>query len=199
MGALMQGVGSIAGAAKGSLLTGAVGTGLDAASQLAGGVGQSQQYAYQAQVAVNNAAITRSNEAAALTAGQAEESNSKLRAGALIGEQLAAQGANGLDVNVGSPSNVRQATATVGAMDAAMIHYNAARQAFGLESEAGNFETQAALDRSAASNATKVGATKAFSTILSGATALSSKWAGYKSTGALASGGAKGAYTVDAN
>ena len=78
-------------------------------------------------------------------------------------------------------------------MDAAMIHYNAARAAYGLSTEAGNYDAQAAADRMAASNAKSSGISKAAMSLISGATAVSAKYSAYKQlfpTGAL--GGSSG-------
>lgn len=180
MGALTGGMGTAAQAAQSSIQWGAAGTALSALGALSAGKGQAQQYMYQSQVATNNAAITRQNESAGLVAGGYEESANKLATGQLIAGQKAAQAANGLDVNVGSPVAVRDSAATLGAMDAATIHFNAARAAYGLESEAGNLDAQSSLYKAAAKGAKTAGLAKAASTIISGASSLSSKWDQYK-------------------
>lgn len=182
MGALMGTAGQ---AAQGSLTSGLLSTGLNALGDLSSGYGQAQQYNYQAAIAQNNAAITRQNEDASLTAGQYEESQSKLRTGQTIGAQLAAQAGNGVDVNVGSPATVRASTATTGALDAAMIHYNAARQAYGLETQAANYDSQASAVRMAASTAKASGWSKAAMSLISGSTAVSAKYSSYLNSGAI--------------
>lgn len=187
MGALTQGLGTAGQAAGASLTSGVLSTGLAALGSLSTGFGQAQQFNYQAQVAQNNATISKENEGAALAAGQTEESQSKLRTGQLISSQKAAQASNGIDVNVGSPAAVRESTATVGAMDAALIHFNAARQAYGLANQASNFSAQAAADQAAASNAKASGISKAALSLISGATSVGAKYSQYKLSGALAS------------
>lgn len=185
MGALAQRLGTAGQAAKGSILQGALGLGLSTVGDISSGIGQAQQYNYMAQVAANNAEIQRQNEQASLASVGYEESAAKLQTTQTIASQKAAQAANGIDVNVGSPVAVRNTTATLGAMDAAALHYNAARQAFGLEADASNLDAQAALDRAAGKNAKAVGFSKAASTLLTGASSLSSKWAQFKYSGAL--------------
>lgn len=187
MGQLAQGFGfTDAGtAAQASLGQGALSVGTGATSDVLGGIGQLEQFNYRGQVAANNAKIERANMEATLAAGQTEESMSKLRTGVLMGAQKAAQGANGVDVRVGSAPEVRQSTANVGAIDAAMIHYNAARAAFGQAAQAANYDAQAQLDRRAGTGALIQGLGKAGSSILSGASSLSAKYAQYLQSGAI--------------
>lgn len=184
MGALLSSFGSVGQAVQGSTALSALGTGVSAAGQLFGGIGQSQQYNYMAQVASNNAAITHANEQAGLVANSIAESEFKTKTGLTIATQKAAQSANGLDINIGSPVAVREATQHIGDIDAAMIHYNASREAFGLETQAANDRAQAGLDSTAAKNAIFKGLYGAGSTILSGASSLNQKWAQYKMSGA---------------
>lgn len=186
MGTLPQGFGftNASSAAQGSMNFGGASTALQGVSDVLSGVGGMEQYNYRAQVAQNNAAVEKSNADAALAAGQAEESNSKLRTGMTMAAQKAAQAANGINVNVGSPAQVRQSTANVGAIDAAMIHYNAARAAFGEQALAANYAAQAKLDRRAGVGALTEGLFKGASSILSGASSLSEKYAQFKLSGA---------------
>lgn len=186
MGILTQGTGygTAAQAGASSINWGTASTGLGATGDFLQGIGQFQQAGYASQVAANNASIARQNAGSALAAGSYEESASKERTGQLIGEQKAAQGANGVDVNVGSPVAVRQSTANVGALDAAMIHYNAARQAFGEDAQANTDEAQSKLDKMAGQNAVYGGLFKAGGTLLSGASSLSSKYAQMQLSGA---------------
>jgi hypothetical protein len=185
MGTLLKGLGSPQVAASASMLSGILGTGQQALADVAGGMGQADQYAYQAAIATNNAATTRANAAAEMAAGGYAESALKMGTGRLRAEQRAAYAANGIDVSLGSPIDIDNSTATLGAMDAAMVHYNAARSAFGLESQAREFEEESSMFRRAATNAKKVGMSKAKQTILSGATSLSSRWSQFKQSGAM--------------
>lgn len=179
----MQGLGQGASApqmAQGSTAWGAVGTGVGAVSNVIQGLGQQQQYNYLAQVASNNAAITRANAQATASAGTVTESYEKARTTAAVAQQKVGQAASGVDVNVGSPVASREATQTVGNLDAAMIHYNTARSVYGLESEAGQYDAQAGLDKLAGRNSVLSGIAKAGTTVLGGAQSLSGKWAQYR-------------------
>lgn len=180
MGALMNGFGSAGQAAAASLVWGGVGTGISAVGDISSAAGQAQQYNYMAQVAANNAQIMRSNQDAAASAGSFQESSAKLQTGQTVGAQRAAQSADGIDVNVGSPAAVRDSTENLGALDAALLHYNTARQVLGLQTEEQNYTAQSELDKRAAKNSLLAGAAKAASTIISGASSLSGKAAAYK-------------------
>ena len=178
------GFGSPTQAAQSSLAYGGAGVGLTAASQLFGGVGSYQQAMFQAQVAQNNAAIMRQNAQMATEAGGYEESVSKLRTGQEVGAERAAQGANNVDVNVGSPAQVRESTQTLGAMDAAMIHYNAAKEAYGYGVEAQTAAAQAQLFKRAAVGGLVAGGLGAGASLLGGGASLASKWAQFRLSGA---------------
>ncbi len=170
--------------ANSALNWGAAATGLDAAGALFSGIGGYKQAAYQASVAANNAKIAGMNAENAMAAGGYAESLQKLKTGQEVGAQLAAQGASGVDVSIGSPAQVRASTEFSGALDAAMIHYNAAKEAFGEKVQQSAFEAQAKLDRMAAYGSFGSGVLKAGSTLLSGASSLSAKAAQFKLSGA---------------
>lgn len=178
MGILAQGFGgSAAQTAQGSLAWGGLGTGIGAVGGLLSGLGGYQEAMYRARVAQNNAVILQQNAAAAQMAGQYEGSASLMRTGKLVGQEKAAQAANGVDVNVGSPAAVRAGTQEIGAMDAAMIHYNAQRQAFAEQTEAAAEKAQARADEAGAVGNLALGGFKAATTLIGGATSLGSKWA----------------------
>lgn len=178
MGILAGGFGgSAAQTAQGALDWGAAGTGIGAAGGLLSGVGGYQESMYRAQVARNNSNILQQNAAAAVQAGQYEGSASLMRTGNVVAQQKVAQAANGVDVNVGSPAAVRQGTEAIGAMDAAMIHYNASRAAFAENTEAAAQTAQAKADESGALGSLALGGFKAANTLIGGATSLGSKWA----------------------
>lgn len=180
MGALPAAAGA-AGAA--STVAGLFGTVLQAGGAYEAGNAQSQMYGYQAQVAANNATIERSNAAQTLAAGNVQESDQKLKTGEIVGSQRAAQASNGLDVNFGSNVDVRNSTQSVGDLDAAMIHYNAARTAYGQKLTANNFQDQAELDTQAAKNSKQAGALKALTTLIGGASSTASKYNQFKLAG----------------
>jgi len=157
--------------AQGSLTRGAVGTGFEAGGDILSGVGGYQQAQYQAKLAGRNAE-------AAQAAGDYAEESSKLRYGALGAQQKADAAARGVSVDSSSVANTLKTTAEIGGLDAAMIHYNAMREAYGLTA-------QAAVDKAAGRNALVGGVLKAGTSFLSGAQSVSDKWLMYQRSGAL--------------
>lgn len=171
----IAGAAGTAGAAAGaSTFAGTLAAGAEAGGSLLGALGSFQQ-AQAASRAASQAAIdTR-------VAGQYEEETSKLKYGALEATQKAEQAANGISVDSGSAEAVRASTRTIGALDAAMIHYNAAKAS-------GNLNYEAATAKAAGVNALVGGGLKAATSLLGGAQSLSSKWDMYKQAGVGSNG-----------
>jgi hypothetical protein len=181
MGTLVQGFGGTPqGAANDSFAFSRASTNLEAGSAALGGVGGYQLANYQAAVAANNAKIAQANAQASLQAGDYETEVSGLKTSQVVGAARAAQGANNIDVNAGSAAAVQESTQKVGAMDAAMIHYNALRQAYGQEVEARSLKAQSQLDQAAGLGALSGGFTKAASTILGGAYSVAGRYANWQ-------------------
>lgn len=153
---------------------------LSAFGDVASGQAQAQQLNYRAQIAKNNAAIQQANASNALAAGNVAESTSKLQTGQAVARERAAQAANGFDVSVGANPATRESTQTVGAMEAANIHYNAARQAYGYSVEAANETAQAGADEQGAGNAEIGGFAKAATTLLGSASSVAAKYRQYQ-------------------
>ena len=65
----------------------------------------------------------------------------------LVGQQKVGFAASGVKSGVGSPANVIEGTATLAAMDAAMLKNNAAREAFGYKIKAIDSRLRASLAR----------------------------------------------------
>lgn len=177
------GMSTAAGAATASLGQGALATDLNMAGDLLSGAGTYQLGMYQAQVAQNNSTIAGYNVNAALAAGGVAEETSKIKTGQLIGEQKAGQGASGLDVNIGSTKAVRDSTQNIGDFDAAVIRYNAARQAYSYGIDQSNYKSQAGLYRDAAWNGLAKGVLDAGTSYLSGSSSLAAKYATYQDAG----------------
>ncbi len=160
---------SAAGLGASAMTAGTAATALSAGGSFLSGVGDAQKALFAAKIAEANAINAR-------RAGQSEEEASKLKYGALEAEQKAAQAANGIQVDSGSAEAVRRSTATIGSLDAAMLHYNALKDSYA-------YRAQAAQDRKQAVMSVVGGALDAGNTILSGSNSLSDKWAAFKYKG----------------
>ena len=183
MGAMLN-FSSAASAAGNSMAFGQQATAFDTAGALMKGLGAFQQASYAAQVASNNAAIQLQNAGAARSAGMEAEEASKLHYGLLEGQQKAAQGANGVDVNVGSPLAVRQTTGKLSEIDAALIHYNTSRQVYSLMTEANADKAQSTLYKDTALGSLFGGIAQAGGTLLSGAASTAARRAAFGLSGA---------------
>jgi len=101
----------------------------------------------------------------AITQGRVEQQISQERTAQLHGEQVAAEAAQGVDVNSGTPAITRQQTAEIGGIDYLTLGNNAAMKALGFKIQGENAATQAGLETSAGFN-------KAGDTLLGGAEQL---------------------------
>ena len=129
---------------------------------------------YQSTIASNNAALAEADAANATSAGNYSAEINNLNTGAKVAKEKVSQAANNIDVNVGSAQDVRDATQKIGDLDTAMIHYNAARAAYGYGQQASNYRTQAGLDKMATGLNLIGGSAKTYSSYLAGAQALAS-------------------------
>jgi len=123
-------------------MTGSVASGI---GDLVEGFGAGRAADYQAQIARNNASISRANAEQAVRAGQAAALAQGLRTRDIVGRTKAAQAASGIDVNSGSALTVQQSERILGMMDAMTIRANAARAAYGYESQAAGDVARAAM------------------------------------------------------
>ena len=160
-------------AAGGGLST--LGTIASIGSAIIGGFGAIQQGRaasasanYNAQVAANNAKIAQQNATWAGQAGEAQAAASEAKTRAAVGATQAAQGASGVDVNSGSASDVRASQAEIGMLDALTIRSNAARQAYGYQTQSASDTAQSKLDKSQAKNDSTAGLIGGGATLLGG-------------------------------
>ncbi len=165
--ATIAGVG-IASQVGGSLL-GAVGSATSGAAQQA-------QYQYLAGVAAVNQQIAKQNAAYATATGEVEAQQSGMATAAQIASTKAQQGASGLDVNRGSAVDVRASEADIGAENQAITRSNAARAAYGFEVEGVQAAAQGQVDIMQGQQAKTAGEFGVASSLLGGATSVSSKW-----------------------
>lgn len=168
----------------------AVSMGMSAAGGLLGASGakqsaaaESEMYQYRAGIAMVNKKIAEQNADYALKVGEQETVRFGMRTRQNIGQIKATQSGSGLDVNTGTAALVRESAHDIARMDMATIRQNAARQAYGHRIEAWQAESEASLLQKASTNAKAAGKINALSSLLSGASSVSSKWTQAKQTG----------------
>ena len=147
-----------------------------AIGQFQSGAAQSQMYKYQAGVAQFNKVIADQNAAYAEQIGEQEAQRYGMQAGQRFGQIKAAQASHGLDINTGSAKDVQDSQRLVTRMDLTQIRSQAAKTAYNYETQGAQFTAQAGLDTAAAANARRAGFVGAASSIMGGASAVSSEW-----------------------
>lgn len=155
-------------------------------SAIIGGAGAIQQgqaaksaAEYNSQVAQNNAKIATQNATWAAQEGEANAGQQGLKTKATVAATLASEGASGVDVNSGSFQNVRSSEKELGTLDALTIRSNAARTAYGYETQATGDIAQSQLDKAQGKNSELSSYLNAGSTVLSGVGNAASKYLDY--------------------
>lgn len=171
------------GVAIASLVAGVAGAGVSAYSAHEAGVASQQQALYQAQVARNNQQIANQYATVELQKGAVLEQEKRQQTAQQESKIRAGVGASGLDVSTGSPLRLQSDTALLGEQDAQTIRNNSQRAAYGYQVQGLNYAGTAGLEDMAASNAARTGALGEWSSIIGGASTVSSRWAGFSNQG----------------
>lgn len=135
------------------------------------------QQGQAAQAAANyRAQIARNMAKHAELVGQAEAQKQGFKTSAILGAQTAAQASSGLDVNTGSPVDIRATAAKMGELDTLTILNNTRQRVWALEN-------QATLDEFSGKQSALEGWLKATGSVLGTASGVSDKWMKFKTTG----------------
>ncbi len=180
-------------ATAGSSVIGAMGASNAAAGKVAQDQSMAAQAAYQSAVARNNAIIaTRNAEHVGMVGYQRAEIQS-MKTAQTVGEQRATFAAHGVDVNSGSPLDVRASTTELGKLDIMTIINDASSKAAGYRAQATNFESDAQLGllkqsgyQTAAKYDETAGDYAVAGSLIGGASSFSDKWLGYQQKGVFA-------------
>lgn len=100
---------------------------------------------YEKQIYETNARLAELQAQDAIRRGEEEAEEYKRRVRQVIGAQRAAFGAQGVDVSFGSPLDIQEETAQLGALDALMIKNNAWREAWGYRVQALDYRRRGEL------------------------------------------------------
>lgn len=145
----------------------ALSTGMQAGGGLMGAVGAYESTAARKGMLATDAKIANWQASQALISGQQQEESSRLQSGALFGKQRAQLAANGVQLGSGSALDLLAGTKFIGNLDAATIHENALRTAWG-------YQTQAAIDQNASQSLSPL--TSGFTTLLGSAGSVANSW-----------------------
>lgn len=163
----------IAGAGIGATAGGSI---LSAFGSLSSGIANSNMYNYQAGVAKLNQQIDAQNAEFAVQTGEQTAQQFGFKAAAQMGQIKVAQASAGFDVRGGSDAQVRASQQKLNSIDLDTIRSGAAKTAYGFTEQGAIAGAQAQLYSMAGSNALWAGAIGAGSSILGGASSVSSEW-----------------------
>ena len=155
---------------------GVAATVVSTAGAFTSGIGQAQQYRYQAQIADQNARLANEQARDSIENTNLEARQRSRQIAQTKGAQIAAMAANGVDLNFGSAVDIQKDTAMIGAEDIAQIYKGGNERTRGFDINAFNYKSQASANRAQASGALMKGIFDGVSTALGGA----SKAAGMK-------------------
>ena len=176
-----------------SLAASAIGAGVGAIGAMSSASAASDAAKYNAEVAQQNQQIATQNATLAGQAGEQEAAQSEQKTRAEVGAIKASQAAGNIDVNSGSAVDVQSSAASLGELNAITIRGNAAKEAYGYETQSTGFANQATLDTSQASSDMTAGEIAAPATLLGGAGSAGLSYAGYLKN---ASGGLNAGFAV---
>jgi hypothetical protein len=148
---------------------------VSAGGQIMSGIGQSQQYRYQANVAEQNKALAEGQAQDSILNTNLEAQRRYREASQMKGAQTAALAANGVDLNFGSAVDVQHDTSMIAAEDVAQIYKGGEARTKGYDISAYNYQAQANADRAKAKGAVTAGIFGAASTALGAASQVAGK------------------------
>lgn len=166
--------------------------GAQALTAIIGSVGDVLGGQSQASAAKYNAAVAQMNKKAALTnaamVGEAGSEQAAIQSQKTRGEVGAIktnQAAGGVSVDSGSAVDTRVSAEELGKLDALTIRSNAAKEAYGYQTQAANFEAESELDKAEASHDLEAGWIKGAGTLIGGGADAGSSWEKLQMAGAI--------------
>ena len=128
---------------------------LTAAAGVQAAKAQSAAAEFQEDQAKENARLAELQARNAELAGLVEEDRQRQLTRKFLASQRTAIAANNLDMSTGTPLDILGDTAALGEQDALMIRANAAREAWGLRTQAVDFRNSGSMARAAGRNAAR--------------------------------------------
>lgn len=145
-----------------------VGAAVSAYGQYESGQAQKASANYNSEVAANNASIAEQTANRAAQAGEAQAEATSQKTRATVGAITANQAAGNIDVNSGSALDVQSSAKELGELDALTVRSNAAKTAYGYQTQSTSDTGQSQLDAFQAANAGTAGEIGAGASILGG-------------------------------
>ena len=149
---------------------------------------QSNAANYNAAVAAENQQIANTSAQQAAAAGEAKAEQAALETRAKVGGIKAQQAASNIDVNSGSAVDVRSSADQLGELNALTVRSNAAKQAWGYQTQGASYGAQSTLDKYQADSASSAGALNVGSTVLGGIGGAATQYSNFLKVGGVGSG-----------
>lgn len=159
---------------------GIAGGAIQAFGAVQSGYAKSAAAAYQSQVAANNAKIAQQDATLDIQAGEVAAVNRGLKTRAMVGQEKAAQGASGIDVNSGSAVDVRAGTEELGMLDALTVRSDASKKAYAKQVEAVSDTAQSQLLTAESEQDVTAGWISGAGTLLSSTSSVGGNYAKYQ-------------------
>jgi hypothetical protein len=134
---------------------------------------------YNSEIAANNATIAQQTATRAANAGEEQAAVSEQKTRATVGAIKANQAAGNIDVNSGSAVDVRSSAEELGELDALTVRSNAAKTAYGYQTQAASYTAQSQLDKFQGNNAAIAGDIGAAGSILGGVSGAAGAYGNY--------------------
>ena len=166
-----------------SLASTAIGGVTSAVGAVKAGSAEASAAKYNSEVAAQNAAQQKTNTEIAGQAGAQQAGMSSMKTRNELGAILTNQAASGLDVNSGSPLDVRSSARELGQLDALTVRSNATRSAYGYQVQSASDTGESQLGKAEASNDLAGGYVNAGGTLLSSAGTAGMNFAKYQLAG----------------
>lgn len=151
-----------------STIIGGLSTGFQVLGSIQQGKAEKASAEYNASVAAANAEIAKQKTAMAGAAATAQTEQAQLKTRAQIGGIITSQAASGINVGSGSALDVRSSARDLGQLNAITVRSNAARTAYGYQTEAMSYDAQSKLDKFQGSSAMTASEINAGGTVLGG-------------------------------
>lgn len=178
--------------AIGSLVAGVASAAIGTMGALNSASASSANANYQAQIAKNNQITAEQNAEYATKAGQEKAAETSLKAREQQGEVTTALAASGLDIDTGSPADIRKTQRETGVLSTEQVVDAAALQAYGYRTNSASFGAEAQLDQAKAAQALSAGNWAATGTLLGGASSVGVNYTKLKNIGALGGSSSSG-------
>jgi len=172
-----------------------IGGGVSAYGQIQQGNAAAEAARYQAAVQRNNAIMLDNRAEEERVKGDFEANQKRREVARILGAQRAGAGASGVEMS-GSFLDVLGDSATQGALDVAMLRYNAETRARDLEFDADNMRAQSELTMFEGRSAKRASRIGAFGTLLGTASSVSGMWNTHGGGGGKMFGGRLGNSTT---